>query len=134
MFFFQWPLLPEYLFRLGDFRNLESLFHKYSANHEDLEVYKYYFSNGPNSVTGPLNYYRALFRHPSPEPKSESSQVTVPTLIIWGTNDTALVTELAEDSLEQCTDGTVEYISNCSHWVQIHHPKRTNELMRKFLS
>ena len=86
-----------------------------------------------------INFYRA--NHPlrnvlNPPPKfsGKPKVLTAPTLLIWGTGDTAITIELARLSAEISELVTVEYVEDCSHWVQQDNPTEVNRLMRKFLS
>jgi pimeloyl-ACP methyl ester carboxylesterase len=61
-------------------------------------------------------------------------KISVPTLLIWGTNDGFLEKKLAEVSsrlVEQCS---VHYIEGASHWVQQEEHEQFNLLMRQFLN
>lgn len=136
MFFFQLPCLPEYRFKNGDFIFLDYCFQKYFKSSEDIEVYKYYFSNGPNAITGPLNYYRASLKRiaTKKEKVKQDNLISVPTLIIWGTGDMALVTDIANDSFKVCSNAKVELIEDCSHWIQLERPNEVNGFIRKFVT
>ena len=139
MFFFNFPWLPEWSFRSHDFRIFNILFGKYCKSLEEIDVYKYYFSQ-PYGITGPLNYYRAMLRGYDGGKLSQTQPidnkpnlVQPPTLIIWGRDDDALIPELAQDSAKSCHNAQVEYLDNCSHWIQFQRPQQVNEIMNKFL-
>jgi pimeloyl-ACP methyl ester carboxylesterase len=60
-------------------------------------------------------------------------QVKVPTLVIWGEKDTALLTGNL-DGMEQFVPNlTVKRIPNGSHWVIHEQPKLVNEYIRGFI-
>jgi len=63
----------------------------------------------------------------------DSSNILVPMLIIWGTNDGALEKKLAELSSQKVEQCSVEYIEGASHWVQQEEPDKFNQIMRQFL-
>ena len=86
------------------------------------------------ATSPPLNYYRAVMRYRPSKIKSGNKMVQAPTLIIWGTGDTALGKPLAEMSLKYCQDGRVQYIEGASHWVQQEEPQKVNEFITKFLA
>lgn len=139
MFFFNFPKLPELSIRSNDYKIFDAFFGRYSKSAEEIDVYKHYFAL-PYGITGPLNYYRAMLRgYGGNRGDNRSAGVTTSqkvkpkTLIIWGRDDTALISELAQDSAELCADAKVEYLDRCSHWIQIHRPKEVNDIMHKFL-
>jgi pimeloyl-ACP methyl ester carboxylesterase len=45
-------------------------------------------------------------------------QIAPPTLIIWGTDDGALDTCLAQMSAKFCKNAVVRHVDGASHWVQ----------------
>lgn len=91
---------------------------------------------------GGVNYYRATPLHPADasgsepsmlQPNPENFRVHVPTLVIWGESDHALMTSLL-DGLDQWVDElVVERIADCSHWIIHEQPDRINQLIRGFL-
>ncbi|MGB8339670.1 MAG: alpha/beta hydrolase [Burkholderiales bacterium] len=97
----------------------------------------------PGALTGGLNYYRATPMYPptetDPGPKAlhldpAQFHVRVPTLVIWGEQDVALLaTNL--DGLEQyVSDLTIKRIPDGSHWVIHEHPDLVNQTMREFIN
>lgn len=93
-------------------------------------------------LRGAVNYYRATPLHPADKSAAgahllnldpESFRVHVPTLVIWGESDHALMASLL-DGLEQWVDDlVVERIPEGSHWVIHEQPDRINELIRRTL-
>jgi len=150
MFFFQLPCLPELMLGANNMQMLDAAFrgtadgamsdmgvkNKKMMTEDDVKVYKYALHTwGARQCA--VNYYRAnnLLRAVlNPPPRSAlSAKLTAPTLLIWGTGDAALSIELARYSAEMSDLITVEYVENCSHWVQQDNPSEVNRLMRKFL-
>ncbi|MBX9602159.1 MAG: alpha/beta hydrolase [Bryobacteraceae bacterium] len=95
----------------------------------------------PGALTGGLNYYRAAEAGPARpgetlpafEIPPEKLMVHVPTLVIWGERDKALLTGNL-DGLEQFVpDLTVRRIPDGSHWVVNEQPARVNQLIREFI-
>jgi epoxide hydrolase 4 len=84
------------------------------------------------ALTAMLNYYRALIRH-SGSVDLTDGKVDIPTLMIWGEEDTALNIK--------CTDGTEVYVKDLtlhrlpgvSHWVQQEAPEAVNQLLANWL-
>ena len=95
--FFQIPWLPEYLISMSDFWLWKRLLVRTSRPGtfaaEDLTRYAQAWSH-PRAVTAMLNWYRAAFRH---SPKFADLQVHIPTRILWGKNDIALLAEEAQE-------------------------------------
>jgi len=61
-------------------------------------------------------------------------KISVPSLMIWGTNDAFLDKELAEISRRFVEKYTVHYIEGASHWIQQDEPEQFNSVIRQFLS
>ncbi|CAF4136746.1 unnamed protein product [Adineta steineri] len=138
MFFFQVPFIPELLFQSNDFVRFEELFwarpmgliNKNNITSDDLEVFKYTFSQ-KGTTTAAINYYRALFRHPRDDLQK---RINVPVLIIWGCQDGALGEELADASQTYCSDVCLKKIQNASHWVQQDAPDKVNRYIEAYLN
>ena len=97
----------------------------------------------PGALNCSLNYYRASPLHPAtPEEPGAAGLdldpaqfiVRVPTLVIWGERDTALLPGVLDGLDEFVTDLTVKRIANGSHWVIHEHPEEVNRLIREFIS
>lgn len=68
------------------------------------------------------------------EPDSPSVMVNVPTLVIWGEKDTALLTTNL-DGLEQYVPKlTVKRIPDGTHWVIHEQPQIVIAFIREFLA
>ena len=103
----------------------------------------------PGALTGGLNYYRAArVGPPSPEAaKAEgggdvpnfaaglgSLTVKVPTLVIWGEKDTALLTGNLEGLDKFVPDLTIKRIPDGTHWVIHEKPALVNGYIREFIN
>ena len=99
----------------------------------------------PGALTGSLNYYRASPLYP-PTSKDDEDQigsilslpkemfaVKVPTLVIWGEQDRALLTGNLDGLEEYIEDLTVEKIPDGTHWVSHEQPELVNALIRDFI-
>jgi epoxide hydrolase 4 len=96
----------------------------------------------PGALTGGLNYYRASPMYPpaGEDPGAARLQldpddfmVRVPTLVVWGMRDTALLPGCLE-GLEACVpDLRIERLPETSHWVMHEEPARLNQLIRGFV-
>jgi pimeloyl-ACP methyl ester carboxylesterase len=86
----------------------------------------------PGALTGGLNYYRASPMYPATadDPgattlrlEAKDFMVRVPTLVLWGERDTALLTGLL-DGLGQCVpDLKVVRVPDASHWIVHEKPE-----------
>ncbi|MCA1553605.1 MAG: alpha/beta hydrolase, partial [Chloroflexi bacterium] len=100
----------------------------------DREAYLEAWSQ-PGAITGGLNYYRAARLGPitDDDPHSNliasaaSRVVRVPTLVIWGEQDTALLTGNLDGLDEFVPDLTIKRIPDGSHWVIHEQPALINQ-------
>jgi epoxide hydrolase 4 len=114
----------------------------------------------PGALTGGLNYYRASAVGPPapgkvegaapaasaagsdrPAPAAPASAldgppliVRVPTLVIWGDKDTALLTGNLTGLDQVVPVLTVKHVPDGTHWVVREKPNEVNRLIREFLS
>lgn len=135
IFFFQIPALPELLLKSTDYQAIPNTIQTTAVNKnaftpDDLNTYRNAAAK-PGALTAMLNYYRNIFSH-SFFHKSWGV-LNVPTLLIWGENDTALGKELTYDTSTYVKDLQVKYIPACGHWVQQEKPELVNQYMRNFL-
>ncbi len=135
--FFQLPWLPEKLLSRHDFRAIGEVFASQSQNPEafsqaDLEAFRQAASQ-PGALTAMLNYYRNLVVQGFGFDPDQYEMLDVPTLLIWGEDDVALGKELTYGTERFVRDLRIEYIPECSHWVQQDRPELVNQYMRDFL-
>jgi pimeloyl-ACP methyl ester carboxylesterase len=109
---------------------------------EDEKAYLEAWSQ-PGALTGGLNYYRAAKVGPSaPAGGMESPKaakdlylepIRVPTLVIWGEKDTALLTGNLVGLEAYVSNLTVKRIPEGSHWVVREEPELINGYIREFI-
>jgi pimeloyl-ACP methyl ester carboxylesterase len=96
----------------------------------------------PGALTGGLNYYRASrVGPPTGDDKQApnfaaglgSLEVKVPTLVVWGEKDTALLTGNLEGLDKFVPNLTIKRIANGTHWVIHEQPALINEYIREFI-
>ena len=117
---------------------------KWEMSEEDRSKYIDAWSQ-PGALTGSLNYYRASPLYPPTletdeeligsilnSPK-EMFEVKVPTLVIWGEQDQALLTGNLDGLEEYIEDLTVKRIPDGTHWVIHEQPELVNSLIRDFI-
>ncbi|MBZ5604602.1 MAG: alpha/beta hydrolase [Acidobacteriia bacterium] len=112
-------------------------------NEDDKRAYLEAWSQ-PGALTGGLNYYRAARLLPpapgTPLPAAplaldvSSLTVKVPTLVIWGERDTALLLSNLEGLEEFVPDLTIQRIPQGNHWVIHQEPELVNRYIREFLA
>ncbi|CAJ0942270.1 unnamed protein product, partial [Mesorhabditis belari] len=139
IFFFQAPILPEFVVSSNDYKMLDTMMrgrkggirlHRENFGEEEVECWKYVFSQ-QGAITGPINFYRAALRYP--KEVTFNDFVKPPTLIVWGDADPFLIKEGAQQSVELCENGRVAYVEGASHWVQQDDPETVNRLIEQFL-
>jgi len=111
-----------------------------SVTDEDKELYLAAWSR-PGALTGGLNYYRAAGIGPvtttdqtaAPPPEIPPLTVRVPTLVIWGEKDTALLTQNLEGLDAYVPNLTIKRIPEGTHWVVREKAANVNQLIREYL-
>jgi pimeloyl-ACP methyl ester carboxylesterase len=134
--FFQIPFLPELLIQAGDYWLIEQALRGMAIRKEaftdnDIRQFKAAAAK-PGALTAMVNYYRALVS--SSFLNRTWPVLEVPTLMIWGEEDTALGKELTVGTEDYVRDFHLRYIPNCSHWVQQEQPEQVNTYMGEFLA
>ena len=140
MFFFQLPAIPELVFQLAPDQVVERMFRRMAIrkdtfSDEDLREFRAALEK-PGALTAAINYYRATFRNISSlrQLEREAPKIAAPTLLIWAENDVALGKELTY-GMEPLFSGPlrIEYVPQCSHWVNEEQPELVNRLLLEFL-
>ena len=130
MFYFQLPWLPEQLLARNRHRQLaRAIFRGVPPGEErrkDLGFYRRSWRD--HGLSGPINWYRALFRNPQPLP-SPVPIITAPTTMIWGEDDIALGKELTVGTERYVRDLDLHYLPGVGHFVQQQASDRVNELL-----
>ena len=94
----------------------------------------------PGALTAMLNWYRASPMHPptaeEPLPALDPAQfhVRVPTRVIWGERDHALLPGMLDGLDAHVDDLEIVRIPDASHWVVHERPARVNELLATWLA
>lgn len=128
VWFYQVPMLPEWLLRRNDMENmvasLEVTSNPGTFDEETIACYRAAWEH--TGVAPRLNWYRGFRRSQRP-PRDTVSQ---PTLICWGEDDIALVASMAEASLDYCESGRLRTFPDASHWVHHERTDVTEALLR----
>ncbi|XP_017906784.1 PREDICTED: epoxide hydrolase 3 isoform X1 [Capra hircus] len=135
MFLFQLPWLPEKLLSMSDFQILKTtLTHRKRGipqlTPSELEAFLYDFSQ-PGGLTGPLNYYRNIFRTFPLEPQ----ELATPTLLLWGEKDPYFEQGLVEAISSRFVPGRLEahILPGMGHWIPQTNPVEMHQYMWAFL-
>lgn len=136
IFFFQLPLLPEWILSQGHYTLLIAILTQTAIDPEAfppeaIEAYRTAAAR-PGAITAMLNYYRNIWQ--SNFLGQSWDMLRIPTLMIWGENDIALEKELTVGTQNYVRDLQIRYIPNCGHWVQQEQPLLVNQYMREWLS
>ncbi|TAF08868.1 MAG: alpha/beta hydrolase [Nostocales cyanobacterium] len=136
IFLFQLPLLPELIIQSSDYKAIDkaiqgTAFNKNAFTRADIEAYKDAAAKR-GAITAMLNYYRNLFSQLTPN--KTWPILEIPTLMIWGEQDTALGKELTYGTQEYVRHLQIKYIPDSGHWVQQEQPELVTAYMREFLS
>ena len=114
-----------------------------SFSEEDRKAYLEAWAQ-PGALTGGLNYYRAsgigpptsgnpAGQKPSVLSQLPSGKIKVPTLVIWGEKDTALLTGNLNGLDKYVEKLIVKRIPNGTHWVVHDEPELVNQLIADFI-
>ena len=106
------------------------------------EVRAKYVAAWSRGLRGGVNYYRASPLHPpgdkEPSPAGlnlnpDDFRVRVPTFVIWGEADRALLSSLLDGLDAFVPDLRIERIPEGSHWVIHEQPQRISSLIRGYI-
>ncbi len=97
----------------------------------------------PGALTGMVNWYRAtplkVAAAGSPIPADQlipfdpaRLRVTMPHLLIWGMNDTALLPSCRDGLADLCEDLTMKEIDGADHWLHHQKPDDVADAIRRF--
>lgn len=137
-FFFQLPWLPE---RMLSARGAQAVGRAFS----DMAVDKNRFpaavtdeyrrtASEPGALKAMINYYRAAMRAGAKAMNPEPGTVDIPTLMIWGEEDTALGKATTAGTDQYVKDLTLRYLPGVSHWVQQEAPEKVNTMIEAWLT
>jgi pimeloyl-ACP methyl ester carboxylesterase len=60
-------------------------------------------------------------------------QIKVPTLLVWGLNDTITPPIVAHEFNRLIADSRLRFIDKCCHAPMMEHPDKFNEILEEFL-
>jgi len=128
--FFQLPVLPEVLARLGNWAvmswSLRTSSQPGTFSEADLNEYRTAWSQ-PGAFRAMVNWYRAVLQRPPT--RDVMIRIAVPTLLIWGVRDRFLKRDMAQPSIDLCDNGRLLFFETATHWVQHEEAERVNTLI-----
>jgi epoxide hydrolase 4 len=133
----------EQLLREDGYRRLWEFFTRWgSAPWLTESLKKQYREVWDASLTGGLNYYRASPLRPPRENDPAAASITLPremltiglpTLVLWGMEDAALLPGLVEGLDEYVPQLTLEKVEGASHWIIHERPAFVAQRLARFL-
>lgn len=137
VFFFQIPWLPERMLAARGAQAIGRAFSEMAIdkNRFPPAVIDEYRRNAlePGALKAMINYYRAGLRAGEKAMNPAPGTVDVPTLMIWGEEDTALGKATTLGTEAYVKDFTLRYLPGVSHWVQQEAPERVNAMIEAWL-
>jgi pimeloyl-ACP methyl ester carboxylesterase len=134
----------ELLLREHDYRRLLGFFtHWGPAAWLTEELKAQYRAVWDQSLTGGLNWYRASPLRPAREGDPGATAITLPremltvdlpTLVLWGLQDTALLPELVDGLEDYVPRLTLRKVPGASHWIVHEQPALVTRELAAFLS
>ncbi|MBW6522970.1 alpha/beta hydrolase [Sphingomonas sp. RHCKR47] len=134
---FQLPWLPEAALTAKDAAAIRHAFRGMAVDKsrfpdEVLDVYAA-AAQRPGAASAMVNWYRAAARHRDRMALSNGGRVEVPTLIVWGEEDSALGLETLNGTERFVPDLTIRRLPGVSHWVQQEAPEAVNAILADWL-
>jgi len=85
------------------------------------------------SIAGMLNWYRALSTLERSPLELADPRIDVPSLLLWGQDDSVYPAELAERSLSFLSDGELRTLPGAGHWLPQEATEEVNRNLLEFL-
>jgi epoxide hydrolase 4 len=137
MLLFQVPGLPEWLLTRRHAHGLIGMLRRTTPRPgiftpADLAAYRRAMLR-PGAAGAALAYYRTVWKLSSAEIRARPAHVAAPTILIWGMQDVALVSALADDLGQWVPALHVERVADAGHWVHLEQPERVNRQVLRHL-
>lgn len=136
IFFFQLPWLPERGLTRNGAAAIKRAFTGMAIDKSRFppEVTQIYAdaAQRPGAIGAMVNYYRALLRNFDFADVGDG-RVDVPTLMVWGEEDSALGLEMTYGTDAYVAHFELHTLPGVSHWVQQEAPERVNAILGEWL-
>lgn len=129
-FFFQIPGLPERVVRANNWKMLISALPD-DLTEDKRDRYREAWAR-PEAMTSMINWYRAMVRQS--RNLGGSTQIQMPTLVLWGKQDPHLSYEMAPLSVDRCEDGRLVTFEDATHWVLHDEADQVSQLLVEHFS
>jgi pimeloyl-ACP methyl ester carboxylesterase len=130
--FFQLPVLPEITSSASHYsvlkRSMKASAKEGTFSEEDMRHYKTAWQQ-KGALTAMINWYRA-YKYSA---RDITREVTIPTLLLWGKQDTFLTYTMAEPSIDKCTNGKLIYLEDATHWLHHEKPDEVDSYIYNFI-
>lgn len=139
MGFFQIPRLPEAALSAGHGFMIGAIFKRMAIHREQMpeDLVRLYQQQAcePRALSAMVNYYRAILRGGGAirQRRMGYPAVSVPTLVIWGLQDQALVHQNLEGLNDFVTDLVVVKMADAGHFVHEDKPEQVTREMLTWL-
>lgn len=138
VFFFQLPWLPEIALRRRGAEAIGRAFVDMAVDKSRFPpaVTDEYRRNAlePGAMKAMINYYRAAVRAGEKVMNPDPGTVDVPTLMIWGLEDSALGKATTVGTDQYVKHLTLRFLPGVSHWVQQEAPEKVNAMIEAWLN
>lgn len=139
IFYYQLPWLPEWSMshNYWEFAKKALQFTSVKGTFSDEEMARYVKAwSQPGALTAMIGWYRAglLMMKPRRRQQRAPRKIEVPTLLLWGVKDRFLGREMAQPSIDRCSDGKLVFLEEATHWLQHEEPEKVNGMLLNFLS
>lgn len=133
--------LGELALKAGGYQRLKEAIFEKSANpamfsEGDRQAYQNAWSQ-QGALAGGLQYYKAFaqqaLKRMFGNAVKQAMKVVVPTLVIWGEKDTALLTSNLDGLEKFVANLTIKRIPDGTHWVIHEQPELVNRYIREFI-
>jgi epoxide hydrolase 4 len=127
-FFFQMPVLPEFVLNLKEFRSIKRM----RQSEEDTRVHEFVFSK-KGAMTGPINYYRASIGLILTEKPFNRPTSFAPGLFLLGDDDKYISQDSGAATQKYYENLEYKVVEGAKHFAQQCEPEKINRLIRDFI-
>ncbi len=85
------------------------------------------------AIESSIKYYIASFLFKKQNRALIKNNVVVPTLVLWGLNDSALVPENLDGLYKYVSPLTIKTYKNATHWINIEMPLVLSKEIKNFI-